>query len=80
MFTYNENGTTLWTKAESFKKFVKWQTFLVKETTAIDKLSDFELEIKSAPSDKATTIKKFEKTDCFDAIEIKGDWLRIKTN
>lgn len=80
IFTNNDKRTILWTKADATKKFVKWETFLVKETTAINKHQDFNLEIKTSPSDKAATIKKIEKADCFEAIEVKGDWLRIKTN
>jgi len=64
----------------SLNNFIKWQTFLVEETTTINRHPDFDLEIKTAPSDEALTIKRIEETDCFEAIEIKGDWLRIKTN
>lgn len=76
----NNKGTTLWTKTDPTKKFVKWQTFLVNETTFIDKNPDFNIEIKNSPSDDSPTIKMIEKTDCFEAIEIKGDWLRVRTN
>ena len=72
-------GETLWTKADSIKKFIKWQTFLLKEVSSIDK-GDFNPDIKIAASDKAATIKKIESTDCFKVLEIKGDWIRIKTN
>ena len=78
--THNEKGTTLGMKRDPVKKFIPWTTFLVEETTAIDKHEDFALEIKAAPSPKAATLKKMEKTDCFRAIEIRGDWLRVKTN
>ena len=80
VFINNDKGTTLWTKADPTKKFVRWQTFLVQETTAIDKNPDFSMEIKSSPSDSSTTIKRIEKTDCFEALEIKGDWMRVRTN
>jgi hypothetical protein len=80
VFTNNDKGTTLWTKADSVNNFIKWQTFLVDETTSINIHQDFDLEIKTEPSDEALTIKIIEETDCFEAIEIMGDWLRIKTN
>ena len=73
------NGETYWTKADSIKKFIKWQTFLLKEVSSIDK-GDVDLEIKITASGKAATIKKIESTDCFKVLEIKGDWIRIKTN
>ncbi len=80
VFVNNEKGTTLWTLTDPVKKFVKWQTFLVKETTAINKHPEFNIEIKVSPSENSSSIKKIEKTDCFEALEIKGDWLRIRTN
>jgi hypothetical protein len=80
VYINNDKGLTMWTKADAVKKFVQWSTFLIRETTAIDKIPDFELDIKVAPDVKAKTIKRMETTDCFEALEIKGDWLRIKTN
>jgi hypothetical protein len=77
--TNTENAVTLWTKVEPVKKFVKWSTFLLKETTAIEK-GFANLDIKTAPFDTAKTIKKIETKDCFEVIEIKGDWMRVKTN
>jgi hypothetical protein len=77
--TNTENAATLWTKVEPVKKFVKWSTFLLKETTAIEK-GFANLDIKIAPFDTAKTIKKIETKDCFEVLEIKGDWMRIKTN
>ena len=50
-----------------------------KETTAIDK-GFANLDIKVEPSDKAKTIKKIETKDCFEALEIKGDWMKVRTN
>ena len=76
----NETGKTLWTKAEPIKQLVKWPAFLLKETTAIEKHPDFDLEVKTAPSDKSKTIKEVEAVDCFEVLEIKGSWMRIKTN
>lgn len=80
VYINNDKGITMWTKANAVKKFVKWSTFLIRETTAIDKLPDFELDIKVAPDDKAKNIKRMEATDCFEALDIIGDWMRIKTN
>src|SRR5947207_5439910 len=38
-------GEILWTKADAAKKFIKWQTFLVKGLSSVDK-GDFNLDIK----------------------------------
>jgi hypothetical protein len=72
-------GATLWTRADAAKKFIPWKTFLLKEISSVDK-GDYNLDIKAAPSDKATNIKKIETIDCFQVLEIKGDWMKIKTN
>ena len=77
--TNTEKATMLWTKVDPVKKFIKWPTFLLKETTAIEK-GFADLEIKAEPSEKARTIKKIEVKDCFEVLEIKGDWMKIRTN
>ncbi|ANE52320.1 hypothetical protein [Flavisolibacter tropicus] len=76
----NESGRTMWTKSEPIKQVVKWPAFLLKETTAIEKLTEFNLDVKLAPSDGAKTIKKMEQADCFEVLEIKGEWMRVRTN
>jgi hypothetical protein len=78
VFTDNEKGTSMWIKAGPGKRFVKWATFLVKETTAIG--SRGSIEIKAAPDPKSKTIRRAVEKDCFEALEIKGDWMRIRTN
>ena len=74
-----ETGATLWTKAATEKHFIKWPTFLLKEISSVDK-GDFNLPIKTAANEKAATIKKMESSDCFKVLEVKGDWIKIKTN
>lgn len=75
----NDNGKTFWTKADNIKKLVKWPEFLLKETTSIDK-GFANLDIKTSPSEKSARLKKIEREDCFEALEIKGDWMKIRTN
>ena len=79
MVTNEEKAETMWTKVGPSKKFVKWSTFLLKETTAIVK-GFTDLPIKTAPSETSKTIKKIETEDCFEVLEIKGDWMKIRTN
>ncbi len=80
VFVHNERGVSLWTKAEKIKHFKSWERFLLEETTAIEKHPHFQLPVKQAPSEQSGTIKQMEIEDCFEAVEIKGDWMRIKTN
>lgn len=75
----NQKGIALWTKVEPVKKFIKWSTFLLEETTAIEK-GFADIEIKTLPSENAKTIKKIETKDCFEVLEIKEDWMKIRTN
>ena len=79
VYVNNEKGNMLWIKADLTKKFIKWPHFLKNETTAIEK-GAFELDIKTEPNENATTIKKIDIKDCFQVLDIKGDWMKIKTN
>lgn len=79
VYINNETAGTLWIRADEANQFIQWPAFLLKETTAIDMGSEV-LEVKTGPSEKAATIKKMERKDCFEALEIKGDWMKIRTN
>lgn len=78
--TNNERGEMYWTKSEASKKYFPWSTFLVNETTGIDINEDFTLDIKLQPNDSAKTIRKFDKRDCLEAIDCRGDWIKIRTH
>jgi hypothetical protein len=80
VYVNNDKGTMLWTKANSIKKFEPWDTFLLNETTSISKLPGFDLDIKQSPAKDGETIKKIEDADCFEVIEINGEWIKVKTN
>jgi len=80
VYVDNEKAITMWTKVDTSFRFITWQKFLAKEISAIDKHPSFDLDIKVLPADKANTIKKIEASDCFEVLEIKGDWMHIKTN
>ncbi|MEO6719913.1 MAG: hypothetical protein ABIN67_06080 [Ferruginibacter sp.] len=80
VYINNENGKAMWTKAAASQRFIEWPKFLLKEISAIDKHPLFNLDIKALPSEKSNTIKKIESADCFEVLEIKGDWMHIKTN
>lgn len=77
--TNTETATFLWTKAGPIKKFMKWPVFLLKETTAVER-GVADIDIKVSPSESAKTIKKIEENDCFEVLEIKGDWMKVRTN
>jgi hypothetical protein len=80
VYTDNEKGITMWTKADASQRFIEWPKFLLKEISAVDKNPSFELDIKTSPDESSKTIKKIEPTDCFEVLEIKGEWMHIKTN
>jgi hypothetical protein len=77
--TNTDKAIIMWTKADSFKKYFKWSTFLTKEVTNITK-NKTELEIKTEPKENSKTIKKIEKSDCFEVLDVKGDWIKIRTH
>jgi hypothetical protein len=77
--TNTEKSTFMWTKASAEIKFIRWETFLLNETTAIEK-GFADLEVRTGPSSGAKLIKKMEVKDCFEVLEIQGDWMKIRTN
>lgn len=74
----NDSMNKMWIRKTETMSVNTWQTFLVNRTTAVEPLTSS--EIKLEPSDNAQTIRKSTKDDCFEAIEIIGDWIKIKTN
>ncbi|RYG36155.1 MAG: SH3 domain-containing protein, partial [Chitinophagaceae bacterium] len=79
VFVNNKTAAALWIKKDATRQFIKWPAFLLKETTAVD-MDLLSLEIRTAPTEKSTIIRKMEKQDCFEVLEVKGDWMKIKTN
>lgn len=74
----NDSMNKMWIRKTETLSVKTWQTFLVQSTTAVEPLAS--TEIKLEPSVSSMTIRSSTKEDCFEAIEIKGDWIRIKTN
>jgi len=77
--TNSEKPTFMWTKSSAEKKFIRWEPFLLKETTAIEK-GFADIEVRTGPSSNAKLIKTMELKDCFEVLEIRGDWMKIRTN
>ena len=38
------------------------------------------LGIKQTDNENSKTLKKMENEDCFEVLEAKGDWLKIRTH
>ena len=74
----NDSMNKMWIRKTETLSVKTWQTFLVQSTTAVEPLAS--TEIKLEPSVSSMTIRSSTKEDCFEAIEIKGDWIRIRTN
>jgi hypothetical protein len=74
----NETGDKKWILKSQTLKIQTWDKFLVDNTTAIKPLKS--VDINAEPSMESKTIRKSSEKDCFEAIEIKGDWIKIKTN
>jgi len=74
----NDSGGKKWIKKSTNLKNIYWDKFLIDNTTAIG--TPISIEIKIAPSTESKTLRRSSTKDCFEAVEIKGDWLKIKTN
>ena len=79
VYVNNETKTTLWTKKEAIKKFYAWPEFLINRTTAVE-VGYMSQAVKKLPSDNAPTIKKLENEDCLEALEVQGEWIKVRTN
>jgi hypothetical protein len=75
----NQTGETMWIKTVTGLNFVTWEKFLL-NTTAISGNQNFVIEVKTKPNDESKTLRKLGQKECLESIEIKGDWMRVKTN
>lgn len=73
-----ETGEKKWILNSPMLTIKAWEQFLVENTTAIEPLES--VDIKAEPGNGSQTIRKSSDEDCFEAIEIKGDWMKIKSN
>jgi hypothetical protein len=73
-------STAYWVKQNKDIIYFSWPVFLKTQTTGISKIKNVALEIKLSPSDSATRLKMMEMEDCFVVMEVKGDWMKIKTS
>lgn len=73
-----ETGDKKWILTSSTFEIISWDKFLIENTTAIEPLTP--TDIKLEPSSDSKTIRQSTDKDCFEAIEIMGDWIKIKTN
>ena len=74
----NETMNKKWIQKSGTLNVKSWEKFLVENTTAIEPL--IPTEIKAEPHADSKTIRKSTKEDCFEAVEVKGDWIRLRTN
>ena len=74
----NETMNKKWIKKSETLNVKSWEKFLVENTTAIEPL--IPTDIKAEPDADSKTIRKSTKEDCFEAVEVKGDWIRLRTN
>jgi hypothetical protein len=73
-----ETNDKRWILKSSTFTITSWDKFLIENTTAVESLNP--TDIKVEPNFDSKTIRKTSDKDCFEAIEIKGDWIKIKTN
>jgi hypothetical protein len=71
-----ETGDKRWVLTSSTFTISSWDKFLIENTTAIEPL--IPTDIKVEPNSDSKTIRKSTDKDCFEAIEIKGDWIKSK--
>jgi hypothetical protein len=74
----NETMNKKWIQKNETLNVKSWEKFPVENTTAIEPL--IPTDIKAEPDANSKTIRKSTNEDCFEAVEVKGDWIRLRTN
>lgn len=73
-----ETGEKKWLLKTDGFAVVPWDRFLKEKITVIEPLHS--ADIKNAPDPKSKTIRKSSEQDCFEILDIMGDWIKIKTS
>jgi len=74
----NGSAATGWISPETPLSAHSWSDFFTNVTTSVSPIGT--ADIKAGPDDNAKTIRESSSQDCFEAVEVAGDWLKIRTN
>lgn len=77
--TNTTSRATMWIRERGIYTFHSWPEFLGQQVTTIS-IGNNPLPIKTSPDDSAKTLRSVSPSDCFEVLEVKGDWLRIRTH
>ena len=80
VYVNNTNRTKYWIKLNKNLSYLNWSKYLDTQTTWVGKRDEYSLEVKQSPNESSKRIKMMEKDDCFVVLEVKGDWMKVKTN
>ena len=80
VYVSNSDKTKYWIRLNKNLLYLNWDKYLNTQATWIGKKTEFSLQVKQFPSESSRTIKMMEKEDCFTVLEVKGDWMKIKTS
>ncbi len=72
------SGSAGWISTEIPVTIHSWGDFLTNETTSVDPLGI--VDVKAGPDENSKTLRETSSLDCFEAIGISGDWIKIRTN
>ena len=79
VYVDNEKAVKLWTRMDNYIKYFSWDNFFRTEVSNITKGTK-ELGIKESDNEGSKTIKKMEEEDCFEILDVRADWLKIRTH
>ena len=80
VYVNNDRKIKYWIELHPGLQYQNWRTFLLTQSTSVVKRDEYNLEVKESPNDTSKRIKMMEKGDCFIILELKGDWIKVKTN
>lgn len=73
-----KSGLRRWIRVNEHVVAVPWPKFLLDYTTVVEPIES--VFVRTAPYAESKAIRKTTSQDCFEAMEIKDDWIRIRTS
>ena len=80
VYTDNDKGEKYWTTKTRALTYFPWPEFFRTKVSSVSKDVLINVAVRTAANEQAPTIKNIEDADCFKVLEVKGDWLHIRSD
>lgn len=80
VFVNNESRTKMWIRKNPQLNYISWPAFMLNHVSSVNQLDTVALDIRLAPALQAKVLRKSTQQDCWEVLEIKGEWMKIQTH